>query len=96
MLLSFATLTKHRFNEVRLGEPEFYALCSDRGITVLEEDVATSFYFYVLGREFIVLNKNLTGLAREFEMFHELCHAFLSARIEQPKVAFHGLLDTKE
>lgn len=96
MLLSLATLTKYRFNEKRLTEDDFYQLCHERGITVKELDVAQSFYFYVLGQEFIVIDKKLTGLAREFDMFHELCHAYLSSRIEQPKVAFHGLIDSKE
>lgn len=96
MLLSFATLSKYRFNEVRLTENDFHQLCYERNVTVLEEDVSSSFYFYVMGREFIVIDKKLTGIAREFALFHEIAHLYLSSRIEQPKVAFHGLVDTKE
>lgn len=97
MLLSLALLSKHRFNRARLNENDFYQLCEERGITVLEEDVSTSFYFWVHGKEFIVIDKKLKGLEREFACWHELSHAYLSARITQPPVAyFHGLVDSKE
>lgn len=96
MLLSLALLSQYRFNRVRLTENDFYQLCHERDVTVLELDVSTSFYFWVLGKEFIVIDKKLTGLAREFAMWHELAHCYLSSQIERPAVHFQGLVHSKE
>jgi hypothetical protein len=98
MFLSLATLAKYDFNKRRLTETDFYAICEQRSISVLELDVLTSFYIYhpKLDRKTIVLDCKLRGVAREFAMFHELSHALLSSRLNDPQALFMGMCDTKE
>lgn len=96
MFLSLATLSKYDFNKRRLTEADFYEICSTRKIEVQELDVVTSFYISILERETIVIDKKLTGVKREFALFHELSHALLSARQNRPQALFMGMCDTKE
>ena len=96
MLLSFVTLAKYGFNQRRLTEVDFYSICESRGITVLEKDVATSFYFFLLGREVIVIDSKLTGVKREFAMWHEASHALLGSTNNGPRALFHGMVDSPE
>jgi Zn-dependent peptidase ImmA (M78 family) len=96
MILSLAALTKYGFNERRLTEADFYEICHSRNIEVQELDVLASFYISILERETIVIDNKLTGVKREFALFHELSHAFLSAQINGPRVLFMGLCDSKE
>jgi Zn-dependent peptidase ImmA (M78 family) len=96
MFLSLATLAEYDYNKRRLTEDDFFAICKKRGVQVLEEDVATSFYFSLLGKEFIVISKQLTGVKRQFALFHELSHCLLGVRSNQPRALFMGQCSNKE
>lgn len=96
MFLSLATLSKYDFNKRRLTEADFFEICATRKIEVKELDVVTSFYISLLGHEVIVIDKKLTGVQRDFALFHELSHALLGAGSLHPQALFMGMCDTKE
>ena len=96
MFLSIAILSRYQFNQRRLTETDFYAICEKRGVIVRELDVETSFYLSLLGKEVIVIDRKLTGVKREFAMFHELSHCLLSVPSNQPQALFMGMCDSKE
>ena len=77
MLSTISRLAKNGFNTRPMSEDDFLRICEHEHINVQFQDVATSFYFCVLGRKFIVIPNHFTGLQRTFAMLHELGHHFL-------------------
>ena len=96
MNLSLHKLKKYGFNSRALTEKDFYQICERENITVLEEDVFTSFYMTVHGKHFIVLKKRLRGLKKLFVMFHEISHHFLHGGKDAANAFYFGLLQSKQ
>lgn len=95
MIFSLEKLSQFGFNEKFLTEHDFYEICEQENITVLEMEVSTSFYMSVSGKSFIVLKKKLKGLRKTFTMFHELSHHFLHGGNRATNAFYFGLLNTK-
>lgn len=95
MKLSLEKLLRYGFNKRFLTEKDFYAICEQENITVLEMEVSTSFYMCVSGESFIVIKKKLKGLRRVFSMFHELAHHFLHGANRATNAFYFGLLESK-
>lgn len=96
MKFSLKKISHYGFNLRPLTEKDFYEICELENITVLEEDVFTSFYMSVNGRNFIVLKKRLKGLRKIFSMFHELAHHFLHGGKEATNAFYFGMLESKQ
>lgn len=95
MNLSLAKLKKYGFGEKSLTETDFYAICENENIRILETDAATSFYFCASGKPVIVLDKKLKGLPKLFAAFHELAHHFLHGGTHFQSAFFFGLTESK-
>jgi Zn-dependent peptidase ImmA (M78 family) len=88
-------LSRFGLNSRPLGEKDFYAVCADQGIAVVEAD--TSFYLVADGiQPVIAIDRRLRGLKRLFAMFHELGHHFAHTGDDAPVALFHGLVSTRE
>src|SRR3954451_9622736 len=73
-------------------EEDFYLICENEGIEVLQSPEKFSFYFTMLDEHFIVLPKRRKGLKLLYAMFHELGHFAMHVGTE-PEAAFlsgHG------
>jgi Zn-dependent peptidase ImmA (M78 family) len=95
MFLSLARLAHYGFNRHPLTLEDFYQICVNEQITVLHEDIASSFYMVVDHRRFIVLAKHMNWLKRLYVAYHELHHALLGPE-QQTRACFFGLVDTPE
>lgn len=96
MHYSLEKLKRFGFNEKFLTDKDFYDICEQENITVLEMDVTNSFYMSVKRKSFIILKKKLKGLQKSFAMFHELSHHFLHGTNEGTSAFYFGLLNTKD
>ena len=95
MLNTLAKLSRVGFNRHSLTMDDFYKLCAHEDITVLFEDIDSSFYMKVDEFKFIVLSKKLSAFETIYTAFHELCHAMLGQH--QPvRACFFGLDDSEE
>jgi Zn-dependent peptidase ImmA (M78 family) len=95
MLNTLAKLSRVGFNRHSLTLNDFYSLCAAEQITVLFEDVDSSFYMKVDDFKFIVLSKKLTAFATLYTAFHELAHAMIG-RPEPVRACFFGLEESEE
>lgn len=83
-------------NERRLTERDLEMICERDRVTIVPQDVTTSFYMSVLDRHFIVIPKRLRGLKREFVIWHEISHHLLHGGRDAGTQAFwFGLLETR-
>lgn len=95
MNLALEKLKKYGFNERFLTESDLLDICEQENITVLSCDVPTSFYLDVEGEYFIVLQKTLKGLPRDFALAHEISHHLLHCGATTDRAFFLNLLDSK-
>lgn len=78
------------WNERPLGESDAYELCSRLGVTVEELPMTSDgFYFRVMGRDTIAVNRGLAPAARLKVLFHEIAHLLFHAPVSGPAAAFH-------
>jgi Zn-dependent peptidase ImmA (M78 family) len=70
-----------------LTDEDFYRICEEEGIEVIQSAEKFSFYFTMLGEHFIVLPKRRRGLRLLHAMFHELGHYFMHVG-NAPEVAW--------
>lgn len=93
MLLSLAKLSQFGFNQRPLSMDDFYKICEREEISVLHEDIDSSFYMVFAGKKFIVLAKKLNWLQESYIAFHELAHAMCDPDI-QSEACFFGVQDS--
>ncbi len=92
MLLSRIEKLICGWNERPLDEDDFYRLCSEHDVTVVESPLQTSgFYFSMRRKHFIAVNSELRGPQRLFVMFHEFAHFYLHAPNSGAGARFHGV-----
>ncbi|HRH44693.1 MAG TPA: ImmA/IrrE family metallo-endopeptidase [Pyrinomonadaceae bacterium] len=96
MNISLKKLIKYEFNRRSLTEQDFYHICEQEGITIIERYQSNCFYFTVEGVPFITIGTRKRGLKRLFAMFHELSHYFLHSGKDPQEVFFFGLTETKQ
>lgn len=78
------------WNERPLVEDDFYRLCEEFNVSIVETPLHTGgFYFRLLGREFIAVDCRLTGSAKLAVLFHELGHFLLHVPKSGPAANFH-------
>lgn len=78
------------WNERPLTEDDFHKLCRDLDITVTEEPLSISgFYYCLMGRHFIVINSALALRDKLFVMFHELAHFIVHSPKAITAVQYH-------
>lgn len=78
------------WNERALGEDDAFELARRLGVEVQIKSMSTDgFYFRLLGREFIAINRNLPSALRLKVLFHELAHLLFHAPTSGPAVGFH-------
>lgn len=78
-----------------LTEEDFFEICRREDITVLEQDVPTSFYMRCDSVPVIVLKRSERGLRRLFSAFHELGHHFLHGGRSDSLALFRGSRESK-
>ncbi len=78
------------WNERVLGESDFYELCSRMGVTIDEQPMTVDgFYFRVLDRDFIAINRDLGRTQKLEVLFHEIGHLLFHVPASGPVVNFH-------
>lgn len=87
---SLTTLPVDGLDVRPLTEEDFFEICRREEITVLEEQVPTSFYMRCDNVPVIVLKKSEGGLRRLFSAFHELGHHFLHGGESDSLALFRG------
>ncbi len=95
MLSSLMKLSHYGFNQRALTLEDFYSICESEKITVLVENIVTSFYMSVDGQKFIVLSERMSELKTLFIAYHELYHA-LFGEDERTHAQFFDLQDSAE
>lgn len=90
MLKIVAKLSRFGFNQHSLTLTDFHNICESELITVLYEDIDSSFYMEVDGHRFIVISAKLTALETIYTAFHELAHACLGEP-RPTRACFFGL-----
>lgn len=80
------------WNERALGEDDAFELARRLGVEVQIKSMSTDgFYFRLLGREFIAINRDLPQPQRLKVLFHELAHLLFHAPTSGPAVGFHRI-----
>lgn len=78
------------WNDRTLGERDAFRLAEQLGVEVQVEPMTVDgFYFRVMDREFIRVNRNLPRAVRLKVLFHELAHLLFHAPTSGPAVGFH-------
>lgn len=80
------------WNEVPLTDDDFHLLCRRFKIVVQELPLQVGgFYYSVLGRHFIAIDRKLESRQKLFVMFHEFAHFLLHTPESGATANFHGL-----
>jgi Zn-dependent peptidase ImmA (M78 family) len=80
------------WNERALGEDDAFELARRLGVDVQMQSMSTDgFYFRLLGREFIAINRDLPQPQRLRVLFHELAHLLFHAPTSGPALGFHRI-----
>jgi Zn-dependent peptidase ImmA (M78 family) len=80
------------WNERALGEDDAFELARRLGVDVQMKSMSTDgFYFRLLGREFIAINRDLPQPQRLKVLFHELAHLLFHAPTSGPALGFHRI-----
>jgi Zn-dependent peptidase ImmA (M78 family) len=95
MLNTLAKLSHVGFNRHSLTRDDFRFLCEAEQITILFEDVDSSFYMKVDEFKFIVISNKLNAFETIFTAYHELAHALLGTP-EPVRACFFGLEESPE
>lgn len=97
MHLLLPAVERYGFNSRVLSEQDFYDICRQENIEVLEHVPGKHcFYFTLAGSPFIVLGTRVLGTKRRFAMFHELAHHFLHSPHPPQDLFCFGLTESKE
>lgn len=84
-------------NERRLTKTDLETICERDRVTIVPQDVTTSFYMSVMNRHFVVIPKRLRGLKCEFVIWHEIGHHLLHGGRDAGTQAFwFGLLEPRK
>jgi Zn-dependent peptidase ImmA (M78 family) len=79
------------WNRKPLGESEFYGLCRRFSIKVTEMPLRTDgFYYRVMGRDYIAVNRDLPEQIKLLLLFHELGHFLFHTPESGATANFHG------
>lgn len=85
-------IEKFGWNEKPLTEADFYRLCQRFRITVEEIPLRVSgFYYCVMGRHYIAIDRGLRGKQKLFVMFHEFAHFLMHAPNTNETASYHGV-----
>lgn len=80
------------WNERVLCEDDAFELARRLGVSVQVKSMSTDgFYFRLLNREFITVNRDLPKERRLKVLFHELAHLLFHAPESGPWFGFHGV-----
>lgn len=80
------------WNRRALGEGDFFRLCGQNQITVVEMPLTTSgFYYCVEGRHGIAVDSRLEPHRKLLVMFHEFAHFLMHAPQKGAAASFHGV-----
>jgi Zn-dependent peptidase ImmA (M78 family) len=80
------------WNQRRLTEADFYALCRRHKITVQEMPLEVGgFYYSVMGGHYIAIDSKLAPDKKLFVMFHEFAHFLMHAPDGGVTANFHGV-----
>lgn len=96
MKLSLQKLTEYGFNRHAMTEANFYRICEQEGIEVIECFQSNTFYMVIEGKPFIVIGTRKRGLKKLYAMFHELAHHFLHAGRLLNEAFFYGQIENKQ
>lgn len=87
-------ITKLRidWNERPMTEADFYRLCKQFKVTVIEMPLRVGgFYYRVMGKDFIAINSKLAGSQKLAVLFHELAHFLFHVPDSGVTANFHGV-----
>lgn len=80
------------WNQRRLTEADFYALCRRHKITVQEMPLRVGgFYYCLMGGHYIAVDSKLVPDKKLFVMFHEFAHFLMHAPDRGVTANFHGI-----
>ena len=80
------------WNQRRLTEADFYALCRRHKITVQEMPLRVGgFYYCLMGGHYIAVDSKLAPDKKLFVMFHEFAHFLMHAPDRGVTANFHGI-----
>lgn len=96
MKLSLKKLSTYGFNQRPLSEADFYRICEEEYIEIIERFQSNTFYMVIEGKPFIVIGTRKRGLKRLYAMFHELAHHFLHAGRLLNEAFFYGQIENKQ
>ncbi len=83
---------RSNWNKKPLTEQDFYKLCKQKKISVVEMPLSTNgFYYCVKGRHFIAVDSKLRRPKKLFVMFHEFAHYLMHAPDTGTTANFHGV-----
>ena len=90
-LLDKVKTLKIGWNERPLTDEDFQRICRRLNVTVEEMPLRVGgFYYRVKGRDYIVIDSRLTGIAKRMVQFHELGHLLFHVPASGVTANFHG------